>query len=107
MMVLMPVICWNTAIVTPMTMTWRTAGLRTSRKLERRPDSSRTSAISASMPPLAPDPAQHLACFVLAPLRDQPVRALPLGNNIPVNIKTAGIAANPNISRQFWWDASP
>jgi hypothetical protein len=27
--------------------------------------------------------------------------------SIPVNISTAGIAASPNISRQFWLDASP
>jgi hypothetical protein len=27
--------------------------------------------------------------------------------SMPVNIKIAGIAARPNISRQFWLDASP
>jgi len=26
---------------------------------------------------------------------------------MPVNIKIAGIVARPNISRQFWLDASP
>jgi hypothetical protein len=55
---------------------------------------------------LVPDPAQHLTGLVLATLSDQPVRALGW-KSMPVNIKIAGIAARPNISRQFWLEASP
>jgi hypothetical protein len=59
-------------------MTWRTAGLRTLRKLERRPDSSRTSAISASMSPSSPTRRSTSRASSSRPCADQPVRALVL-----------------------------
>ncbi len=55
---------------------------------------------------LGPYSAQHRARLILAALGDQPMRALVL-EEMPTNIKMAGIAARPNISRQFWLDANP
>ena len=106
MIVLIPVICWKTASAMPMIMTCRTVGLSTSRKLDLRADSSRTSVISASMSPSA-----RTRCRTSRASSSRPWAISQCGlscwNSIPMNIRMAGIEASPNISRQFWLEDSP
>ncbi len=106
MIVLIPVICWNTANAIPMVSAWRTLGLSRSRALERRWDRARTSMISASMSLASRTRSRTARASSSRPWATSQC-GLSCWKYIPRNIRIAGIAARPNISRQFWEDASP
>jgi hypothetical protein len=106
MTVLMPVICWKMASRTPTITSGRTLGDRRSRTPAFRRLTSRTSRISASMSlSYRTRRSTARASSSLPCLMSQ--CGLSVWKSIPRNSAAAGIAARPNISRQFPVPESP